>query len=363
MDALIKNNIIKKNKLAVDIGTYAARVLEIRYAAKKVTVTASKEINSKDYTDGGEISFSLLAAKIDAEMSGQGRGDVMVSVPGDLCENKIITVKNKKESEIPKIIKKDYMTFGRANPVTHVADYAFLGKREEEGDTVFYYLVSAIQKSVAGEIVSAFEKHKLKVKTIVSSIYNQICLSELYFDEYEHLNRLFVDFGANSTRITAFSEGMPVYTRSIETGFNSYVTGIFDTDEEAGKPEIVRALVNVGEHTDLAPDIIGGYFNTLDFNVYKKCIEETGDYLATDISRVIDLCATNDFSVSKIYCTGYAVKGLEKRIADKCGVDVEAAVFNSADKKDSKDYTLEIDDVYMNEGFSNAVGLGIYPML
>ena len=108
MDALIKNNIIKKNKLAVDIGTYAARVLEIRYAAKKVTVTASKEINSKDYTDGGEISFSLLAAKIDAEMSGQGRGDVMVSVPGDLCENKIITVKNKKESEIPKIIKKDY---------------------------------------------------------------------------------------------------------------------------------------------------------------------------------------------------------------------------------------------------------------
>ena len=72
MDALIKNNIIKKNKLAVDIGTYAARVLEIHYAAKKVTVTASKEINSKDYTDGGEISFSLLAAKIDAEMSGQG---------------------------------------------------------------------------------------------------------------------------------------------------------------------------------------------------------------------------------------------------------------------------------------------------
>ena len=118
MDALIKNNIIKKNKLAVDIGTYAARVLEIHYAAKKVTVTASKEINSKDYTDCGEISFSLFAAKIDAEMSGQGRGDVMVSVPGDLCENKIITVKNKKESEIPKIIKKDYMTFGRVNPVS-----------------------------------------------------------------------------------------------------------------------------------------------------------------------------------------------------------------------------------------------------
>lgn len=347
----------------IDIGTYAAKILEVRYAAKKIKVTFSKVINCKEYIEGGEINFSLLSSKIDAEISGQGRGDVMLSVPADLCENKIITIKNKKESEIPKIIKKDYMTFGRANPVTHVVDYAFLGKREEEGDTVFYYLVSAIQKSIASEIVSAFAKHKLKVKTIVSSVYNQICLSELYYDEYEHLNRLFVDFGANSTRITAFSEGLPVYTRSIDTGFNTYVNRMFDIDDEAGKPEIIKALINVGEHTELAADIIGGFFNTLDFEVYKRCIGDIGDFLVTDISRVIDLCATNDFSISKIYCTGYIISGLEERTSDNCGVDVEKLVFSSCDEKEGKDYELEIDDVYMDGGFSNAVGLCLYPMM
>ena len=41
------------------------------------------------------------------------------------------------------------MSFGRVNPITHVLDYAFLGKREEQGDSVSYYLISAVQKSVA----------------------------------------------------------------------------------------------------------------------------------------------------------------------------------------------------------------------
>lgn len=83
MDILIKNNIIKKNKLIVDVGMYETKVLEVHYEAKKITVT-----------------------------------------------------------------------------------------------------------------------DRLKVKTIVSSVYNQICLSEIFFDEYEHLNRLFVDFGTNSTSMT-----------------------------------------------------------------------------------------------------------------------------------------------------------------
>ena len=38
MDILIKNNIIKKNKLIVDVGMYETKVLEVHYEAKKITV-------------------------------------------------------------------------------------------------------------------------------------------------------------------------------------------------------------------------------------------------------------------------------------------------------------------------------------
>ena len=221
MDVLIKNNIIKKNKLIVDIGMYETKVLEAHYESKRITVVSAKTNSSKGIVDENGIDFFELASIIRENFSGSCKRDVSVSLPADLCENKIITIKNKKKSEIPKIIKKEHMTFGRVNPITHIVDYAFLGMREEDGDTVYYYLLSAVQKSIATDLVSSFENHKLKVKTIVSSVYNQICLSEIFFDEYEHLNRLIVDFGSNSTRITAFSEGMAVYTRSIDIGFNS----------------------------------------------------------------------------------------------------------------------------------------------
>ena len=363
MDALIKNNIIKKNKLIVDIGMYETKVLEVHYEAKKVTVTNAKTFGSKGFVDENGIDFPELASKIDTEVSGAGKRDVSVSLPSEICESKIITIKNKKKSEIPKIIKKDYMTFGRANPITHVVDYAFLGMREEDGDTVYYYLLSAVQKSVASDLVTAFDKHKLKVKTIVSSVYNQICLSELFFDEYEHLNRLFVDFGTNTTRITAFSEGMAVYTRSIDIGFNSYVRSLFSAQEEAGKPEIIRALTEVGEYTDLAENILREYFEELAIDVYKRCVNEVDDYTINDISRVIDLCSKNDLLVSKIYYTGNIIKGFDKKISDKLDVAVERVIFHALDEKEGKGYVLEIDDTDFSGAYINALGLCIYPML
>lgn len=363
MDILIKNNIIKKNKLIVDIGMFETKVLEAHYEAKKITVTSAKTIGSKGIADENGIDFSELASRIDAEFSGTGKKDVSVSLPADFCESKIITIKNKKKSEIPKIIKKEYMTFGRANPITHVVDYAFLGMREEDGDTVFYCLLSAVQKSIAADLVASFEKHRLKVKTIVSSVYNQICLSELFFDEYEHLNRLFVDFGTNSTRITAFSEGMAVYTRSMDIGFNSYIKNLFSAQEDAGKPEIIRALMNVGEYTDLAEDIIREYFEELNINVYRRCVDEVDDYTINDILRVIDLCSKNELIVSKIYCTGNIVKGFDKKLTDRLNVEVEKVVFHSMDEKEGKGYLFEIDDIDFSRNYINAIGLCIYPML
>ncbi len=363
MDILIRNNIIKKNKFIIDIGTYATKILQIRYAAKKAEILDAQSIIYKGILEERKFNFTDLAKKIDTLISGQGRSDVVISLPAELCECKIINVKNKKESEIPKVIKKDYTTFGRANPVTHVVDFAFIGKREEDGDTVYYYFLSAVHKSIAADLIAAFAKYKMKVKTIVSSTYNQICLSELFFDEYDHLNRLFIDFGTNTTRITAFSEGVAVYTRNIELGFNSYEKSLFDVQEKAGKPEIVRALINIGEYTDLATELIGGYFRELDKDVYRKCIDEVDNHFISNISRVIDLCESNDFAVSKIYYSGYVLKGFEDKLEERLNIETKQIVFSAFDKKAGKGYTLEIGDTDMNGEYSNALGLCISPYI
>ena len=363
MDVLIKNNIIRRNKLIVDIGMYETKLLEVHYEAKKITVLSAKSISSNGLVDESGVDFSELASKINSEYSGSGRRDVSVSLPAEICDSKIITIKNKKKSEIPKIIRKDHMTFGRVNPITHVVDYAFLGIREEDGDTVYYYLLSAVQKSIATELVASFDKHRLKVKTIVSSVYNQICLSELFFDEYEHLNRLFVDFGTNTTRVTAFSEGMAVYTRNIEAGFDSFVKCLFSAQDTVGKPEIIAALADVGVNVNSPEDADSIDLNGLSCAVYSRCVNEIGDYIMNDISRIIDLCSKNDLTISKIYYTGNIIRDFDVKISNALGVVTERVMIHPRDDKEGKGYVLEIDDIDFSATYINALGLCIYPML
>lgn len=363
MDILIKNNIVKKNKVIIDIGLFATKILGVHYAAKKVAVTYAKVFDNRSIIEGEAIHFDELAKKVDEVITGTGRGDISISLPAEFCENKIITIKNKKESDIPKIIKKDYMSFGRVSPITHVIDYAFLGKREEQGDSVFYYLISAVQKSVANDLISAFAKHRMRVKTIVSSVYNQICLSALFFDEYEYLNRLMIDFGTKTTRITAFSEGTAVYTRVLDFGFESYVSDLFAIQDMAGKPEIIRALLNVGEERDIYEGEEKEYFEVLDKETYFNCIEDNDTRVIRDISRVIDLCSSNDVSITKIYCTGFTLLGFPEKIQDALGMAVENVSFHSFDRKEGEGYLLEIGDVKLDGEYSNAIGLCIYPML
>lgn len=363
MDILIKNNIIKKNKMIIDIGLFATKILEVHYASKKVTVTDAAVFDNKGTADMTTVNFDEIAKRVDEETTGAGKRDVAVSLPAELCENKIITIKNKKESEIPKIIKKEYMTFGKVNPLTHVVDYSFLGKREEQGDTVFYFLVSAVQKTVANDLVNAFLNHKMKVKTIVSSVYTQICLSALFFDEYEHLDRLMIDFGTKTSRVTAFSEGTAVYTRVLDFGFESYVEKLFALQDAAGKPDIIKALLNIGEERKPYEGEAQECFDVLDLSIYFKCIDEIDEAVTRDISRIIDLCSNNDVLITKIYCTGFTLLGFPEKLKDMLGIEVESIAFHSFDKKEGEDYMLEIGDVRLSREYSNAIGLCVNPML
>ena len=61
MDILIKNNVIKKNKIIVDIGIYATRILDVRYASKKVIIDKASMFENTSYDDAEGINFDDIA--------------------------------------------------------------------------------------------------------------------------------------------------------------------------------------------------------------------------------------------------------------------------------------------------------------
>ena len=363
MDILIKNNVIKKNKIIVDIGIYATRILDVRYASKKIIIDKASMFENTSYDDAEGINFDDIARKVDDKTNGRGKRDISVSLPAEICENKIVAIRNKRDSDIPKIIEKEHMDFANASRLTHVIDYAFLGKREEQGDTVAYYLISAVQKTVANDLVNAFAEHKMKVTTIVSSMYNQICLSELYFDDYENMNRMFIDIGSRTTRVIAFAEGVPIYARTIEYGFKSYVNLLFKSQSDVGKPDIITALNEVGEMSGLNVGVYSKYFYTLDKDLYKSCLEDVDGNMFREIDKIVDVFSSNDVAITKIYLTGHIIEGFRDKLKNHTDMECECVTFNDWDEKDGKNYLLWVEDAGFKADYSNAVGLAINPMM
>ena len=362
MDLLIKNNIMKRNKIIVDVGTHTTKILDVHYASKEIYIKEAKNFESNFVIVENGIDYDELARKVDMFTSGNGRRDISITLPDFLVESKIVQIKNKKESDIDKVIKKEYMHFGKVSPITHVVDYAFLGKREEAGDTVRYYLISAIQKSVATELVNAFSEYRMKITTISCGVYNQYCLSELYFNEYEHLNRLLIDFGTKNIRITAFSQGVAVYTRTIDSGFDTYVTKLFETIVYAGKPDICEMLYSVGEKLTQTDKKQKNNMNLINDEEYLETINVVDSHICNEIKRVIDLCANNDVVISKIYYTGFVINGFDEVLERETGINTEKISFSVCDEKSGRGYVLFAEDE-MGIKYSNALGMAIYPML
>lgn len=360
MDILIKKNIVKQNKIIVDIGTFALKLLNVHYASKKVEITDAKVVNAINLFPEGKPDISEIAKKVDENAIGKGRRNMTVILPQSVCECKIISVKNKKITDIPKIIEKEHAGFSKVSNITHVIDYAYLGKREEQGDTVHYCMLSAVSKTFANDLVTEFAAYKMKVTTMIPVEYAQVCLSELFFDDYEDLNRLFIDFGTRSTRVTAFSEGVPVYTRTIEYGISTYCDRLFQELSVSGKVEIRSVLSKVGSDRSRNDN---EQFLYIDQDIYYDCVDNVSNEIIAEIRRVSDMCANNDVLLTKIYCTGFMVPGFGMMLGRKSRLKTERISFRYRDEKEGKGYLTVVDTDRISTEHANAFGAAMYPVM
>jgi len=361
MDFLIKKNIIKKSKVIVDIGSKYIKMLEVHYAGKKITITNAQKIDSTAMFQD-DINYSDMAKEISKAIGEQKKCEVSVSLPAHLVESKIVTVKNKKQTDIPKLMEKEYAAMGRATPLTHILDYAYLGKKEENSDTVHYCLISAVHKNTMEQLVEAFLEYGLKITTVTFPTYNMICLSSLYYNDYENLNRLMIDFGNSGTRVVAFSGGIPVYARNLDIGFQTYVEKLSAEQNLVGTPDIIKALTNVGESSLLENQQTQQYFNQLDKGVYYEAIDHVSSRLIGELERIIELCENNGIGITKIIYGGSVIDGFDKRLKH-LGFEVEKFDLDMCDDMQAKDFLLWIEEISVGSLYYNALGLAVSTML
>ncbi len=360
MDVLIKNNVVKQDKIIVDIGEFAIKVLSVHYVSKRVEISEVLVLDSGFFFENGSFDYSKIACKLNAVLKGRGKKNITIILPNSITETKIVAIKNKKESDLGKVIEGEYSVFGKASKQTHVVDYGCIGKREELGDTVNYCLLSAAPKTAITEIINAFKEYGLRVTTVLPLEATQICLSELYFDDYDDLNRLVVDFGTRSTRITAFSDNVAVYTRTIDYGYQTYLEELFSSLLNAGKPEIKSVLPTVGCDREQSGN---PEFLFINENEYFECVDSVNEKITGEIMRVIDMCVNNDVDISKIYYTGFVIPGFDGVLSASTGLACQNISINCFEEKYGKDYCLAEETGNISSEFSNAIGAAIYPVV
>ena len=360
MDYLVKQNIIKKNKTIVDVGHKYIKLLAVNYSSKKITVTGVQKQDSGQLFRTGELNYAELVRSVESVTGSKKRMELSLSLPADMAEYKIVGIKNKKITELRTHVEKEYSFSGKVSPVTHEIDYAYLGSREENGDSIHYCMIGAVSKSSIYALTDEFEKHKMKVTTVTFPVYDLICLSQLFNDDYK--NKLMIDFGVTGTRIAAVCDGVPVYVRNINIGFQTYIDKLFTAQEQVGRPEILDMVCTIGEMRILTGDHITRYFTRFERELYFSVMNEVGEALAREIFRVAELCENNNAPVTKIICNDYPVKGFEQRL--KAGnMEAERFDLSLSETALGKDFILQLGNVNADASYNNALGLAVHTLL
>ncbi len=356
MDLLVKQNIIKKNKVVIDIGEKYAKILFVNYEKGKVTIQSSYKVDvSSCFVEGNLTEVKELVRKIYNAINRKQLTkaiEISISVPSYMVTQKIVPIKNTREKDIDKHIIKEYIKLGKVSPATHYIDWAYLGQREENGETINYCMISATPKTQITPMLEEFESRKLKVTMISFPEYNLISLSDLFCSDYENTVKMLIDFGMSSTRIIVVCDGACIYSREIEIGFNTFVGRLFSTFSNLGIPEILNILTEIGvDRTAFLPEVY-------DKNEFFDIVEEIIKTFQNEIIRIIQLCEEDNISISKIVCISSIVDGMLDFFKNN-GMAVETFKISEESNLTGTGYRVISDDNQLDESFGSAIGLCI----
>jgi hypothetical protein len=358
MDALVKKNIIKKNKVIIDIGHKYIKLLGVTYANNIITITGSYKIDAAPFFFENELTnYRELVKSINDIISRKKlirNGEISLSLPTGMVEHRIGSAKNIKLSDLNKNVKSN-IGLNKVSELTHNIDWSYLGQGEKNSDTHSYYLVSAINKSIINPLIKEFELKNLRVTTVSFTQNNIISFSDSYCNDFENINKLYLDFGINDTRVIVESGGTSIYSRTIDIGFNTFVDKLFASFGNVSIPELVELVINVGLKRDKYP--LGIFDETKYFDIMDKVALQWQN----ELIRVIRLCENEGVEISKIICVNDSIIGLMDNFIEN-DIEVELFCSESISELSGSGYTTLLDSSEDYKIFGGAIGLAMATM-
>ena len=359
MDFLVKQNIIKKNKVIVDIGRKYTKLLMVTYEKGHIGILDSQKVDTSScFTDGELMDVRGLVQKITTAVGKKKlskKTELSVSIPSSMVIYKIVPVKNVSTKDLKRYVKREFITLGKINTQNYETDWAYLGSREENGETVHYCMLAGVNKAYIMPILTEFEKRSYRVTQISFSVADLISLCDLYSEDYEHPNKMLLDFGITSTRVIIECEGVVVYTREIPMGFTVFVESLFHAFGTLGYPEIVAMLTEMGLRRD---NFLAGIH---DKDAFFDVIDKLAEDFQNELIRMMQMCEESGYTITKIISTGRLPEGLMDVFSEN-GIAVEKMELQEKGTKKGSSYIVTAEPELEPE-YGVAVGLAVNTLL
>lgn len=360
MDLLVKQNVIKKQKIIIDIGCKYIKILGVNYEKGKITINSSTKIDATQFFFEGELSnIKDFVRSVYGTLNRRKmlkNSEISLSIPSYMVTHKIVRIKNVNLKDLDKYIKKECMAWNKVNMLTHNIDWSYLGSREVNGETIRYCMVAAINKAYITPIMIEFEKKSLIITTVSFGIYNLVSFANLYSNDYENLNKVLIDFGAQSTKLVVECEGVAIYSREISIGFNTFVDELFRRFSSIGIPEIIDMLTQMERKRENF--LAGIHDKTAFFEVVDNLIES----FQNEIIRTIQMCEEDGISISKIVCCSSILDGMLDAFVEN-GITVDNFDISELKTVNGSNYLLTLGDAELDATFNSAIGLSVSTLL
>lgn len=303
MDIFVKNNISKREKLIIDVGHRFIKLMYVEYAGGEMRIKGSYKILAYSaYRMDGSIDPLALSKTVNDIVNVKKavqNAAVLISLPSETVTYKIDNAKNIRLGELDKYITSN-LGFARTSTETHNVDKTYLGRKELNGDSVYYYIAAALEKSFAAELVYDFKKFGLNIIGISFPMADIALLPVLFAGDSEP-NKIYIDFGAETTKAVIETSGIISYIREFDIGYNYFVNRI---SEKCG--------MNKVDVAEKLPKINAENFGEEDsfLSAYEDCLTQW----QSELARIINLMDDDGWHISKAVLLSPLLPGMDERM-------------------------------------------------
>jgi len=191
-------------------------------------------------------------------------------------------------------------------------DFQILGPDANDPSQMNVVLVAA-KKDFVNDYVALFKECGLNPMVMDVDCFAVANVYEANYPEHNDEVVALIDLGASSLNVNVLKGGMPVFTRDIQSGGNSY------------NEELQKRLGLTGEDAEKVK--LGGELPGISPSTVTTVIEDATEALTTDIQRSLDFFSASsaDERPQRIYVTGGVskVNAVRSSLVQRLGIDVQ----------------------------------------